>query len=72
MKYFNVEKRSQRYVWSCFYSFNPNCREFFEEYTAMCKNKYLMDRRKDYFPYADETPFNICLWKHLLRLKLVL
>ena len=63
MKYFNVEKRSQRYVWSCFYSFNPNCREFFEEYTAMCKNKYLMDRRKDYFPYADETPFNICLWK---------
>lgn len=63
MKYFNVEERSQRYVWSCFYSFNPNCREFFEEYTSICKNKYLMDRRKDYFPYADETAFNICLWK---------
>ena len=63
MNYFNVKERSQRYVWSCFYSFNSNCREFFEEYTSMCKNRYLMDRRHEYFPYADETPFNICLWK---------
>ena len=63
MNYFNVQSRSQRYVWSCFYSFNSNCREFFEEYTSMCKNRYLMDRRNEYFPYADETPFNICLWK---------
>lgn len=22
-----------------------------------------MDKRKDYFPYGDETAFNICLWK---------
>lgn len=63
MKYCNVPERSQRYVWSCFYSFNENCRDFFEEYTSFCKNKYLLDRQWDYFPYADETPFNICLWK---------
>jgi hypothetical protein len=50
-------------VWSCFYSFNENCREFFEEYVSFCKNKYLLDRGWRYFPYADETPFNICLWK---------
>jgi len=63
MKYMNVPKRSQRYVWSCLYSFNSSCRDFFEEYVSICKNKYLMDRRENYFPYADETAFNICLWK---------
>lgn len=63
MKYCNVPERSQRYVWSCFYSFNQNCKDFFEEYTSFCKNKYLLDRQVVYFPYADETPFNICLWK---------
>jgi hypothetical protein len=63
MKYLNVSERSQRYVWSCFYSFNSNCKDFFEEYTSICKNRYLMDKRDDYFPYADETAFNVCLWK---------
>ena len=63
MQYFNVNGRSQRYLWSCFYSFNPNCKDFFEEYTSMCRNRYLLDRRKIYFPYSDETAFNVCLWK---------
>ena len=63
MNYFNVSKRSQRYVWSCFYVFNPNCREFFEEYTSICRNKYLLDRQKIYLSFADEGAFNICLWK---------
>jgi hypothetical protein len=69
MQYFNVPQRSQRYVWSCFYAFNPYCRDFFEEYTSMCKNQYLHKQWvpgapvPDYFPYADETAFNICLWK---------
>lgn len=63
MNYFNVTARSQRYVWSCFYSFNQHCTDFFEEYTSMCKNKYLLDRRKAYLPFSDETAFNICLWK---------
>lgn len=63
MKYHNVPQRSQRYVWSCFYSFNPSCTDFFEEYTSMCRNQYLLKEHPIYFPYADETPFNICLWK---------
>lgn len=63
MNYFNVSQRSQRYVWSCFYSFNSYCTDFFEEYISMCKNQYLQKYPKEYFPYADETPFNICLWK---------
>lgn len=69
MQYFNVQQRSQRYLWSCFYSFNPQCRDFFEEYTSICRNQYLHKQQvpgapvPDYFPYADETAFNVCLWK---------
>lgn len=63
MKYFNVQNRSQRYVWSCIYTFSEQSKDFFEEYTSMCNNKYLLDRRKEYYPMHDETSFNVCLWK---------
>lgn len=63
MDYFNVKGRTMQYVWSCFYSFNRNCKDFFEEYTSMCKNTYLLSRRYWMFPFHDETSFNICLWK---------
>ena len=63
MKYLNVPQRTQRYVWSCMYTFNSNCRDFFEEYTSLCKYKYLLDKRWYYYPMHDETPFNVCLWK---------
>jgi hypothetical protein len=63
MKYFNVENKSVRYQWSCFYVFNRQCEEFFEEYTSMCKNEYLIKRRKWYYPFHDETSFNVCIWK---------
>ena len=63
MEYFNVSKRTVSYQFSCFYVFNRNCYEFFEEYASMCNNEYLMKRRKYFFPFYDETPFNVCLWK---------
>ena len=63
MNYFNVPERSMRYVWACLFSFNPQCKDFFEEWSSMVNNGYLFDRRKYYFPFYDETPFNICLWK---------
>lgn len=63
MDYFGVKKRGKRYVWSCIYVFNRYCRDFFEEYTSMCKNEYLLARRKWYYPFHDETSFNICLFK---------
>ncbi len=63
MQYFNVPDRTQRYVFSCFFSFNPNCKDFMEEWMSMCRNEYLLNRRSDYFPFRDETSFNICLWK---------
>lgn len=63
MQYFNVPIRSQRYVFSCFYTFNRSCIDFLEEFTSICKNEYLQKYSKYYFPFKDETPFNICLWK---------
>lgn len=62
-KYFGVGDRTQRYVLSCFFTFNEYCRDFMEEWYSMCTNTYLLDRRKIYFPFPDETAFNVCLWK---------
>jgi len=62
-KYFNVQERTMRYVWSCFYTFNRSSRDYFEEYVSMCQNKYLQKHRKWVFPFHDETAFNVCLWK---------
>ena len=63
MDYFNVPVRTMRYVWACFFSFNSNCRDFIEEWSSMCSNKYIYKDRKSYFPFHDETSFNVCLWK---------
>ena len=63
MNYLNVPHRTINYQMSCFYVFNKNSYEFFEEYTSICKNQYLLKRRKHYFPFQDETAFNVCLWK---------
>lgn len=63
MGYLNVPYRTVNYQWSCFYVFNRSCYDFFEEYTSLCKNQYLINRRKHYYPFHDETPFNVCLWK---------
>lgn len=63
MEYLNVPHRSMRYVWSCFYLFNHKCVDFLEEFTSLCKNEYLNSINKKYYPFYDETPFNVCLWK---------
>ncbi len=63
MRYFNVPKRTCRYVWTCFYTFNRNCKDFLQEWLSILGNKYLQKNRHKYFPFQDETAFNICLWK---------
>jgi hypothetical protein len=63
MNYMNVPERTIMYQWSCFYVFNRSSYDFFEEYTAFCKNQYLIKRRKEFYPFHDETSFNVCLWK---------
>jgi len=67
MQYLNVPERTLNYQWSCFYAFNSSCYPFFEEYTSLCKNQFLVKRRKWFFPFHDETSFNVCLWKNNAR-----
>ncbi len=62
-QYLNVPERTVGYQGSGFYTFNRNCSDFFEEYASLCKNEYLLKRRKYYYPFHDETIFNVCLWK---------
>jgi FkbM family methyltransferase len=70
MQYYNVQTRTQRYVWSCFFSFNKSCRDFFEEFLSICENKYLSKELNKYFPFKDETAFNVCLWKRNAEMNL--
>jgi hypothetical protein len=64
MEYLNVPSRTMWYAWSCFYLFNHSSSDFLKEYTSLCKNEYLLEKRKMYYPFHDETSFNVCLWKH--------
>lgn len=63
MKYFNVTTRSCNYCMTCFYVFNRGCQDFLEEWQSMVDNKYIMKNRKENYPFYDETPFNMCMWK---------
>jgi hypothetical protein len=63
MEYYGVTHRCKRYVWSCIFVYNKQCRDFLEEYTSICKNEYLHAKRKWYYPFHDETAFNVCLFK---------
>jgi hypothetical protein len=61
--YLGVPGRTMRYQWACFYSYNRHCRDFLEEWSSICNNKYLTIRQKIYLPFPDETAMNVCLWK---------
>ena len=63
MQYYNVQKRTCRYVGTGFYTFNRNCIDFIEEWISITNNKYLYKDKMKYLPYDEETAFNICLWK---------
>lgn len=63
LKYLGVPERTMRYQWACFYSYNRNSYDFFEEWASICNNKYITKRQKLYLPFPDETAMNVCLWK---------
>lgn len=63
MQYFNAPPRTMNYIQTCFFVFNENCKDFIDEWMSMCQNKYLMKDWRHYFPFSDETAFNVCLWK---------
>jgi hypothetical protein len=67
MKYFGVPERSMEYVYSNIISFSERCRDFIIEWKSICDNQYLLSRRKEFFPFSDETAANIVLWKRSIR-----
>jgi hypothetical protein len=68
MKYFGVSARTMNYVYTCIISFNEKCRDFIFEWKSMCDNEYLLVNRETYFPFPDETPMNILLWKRNIQI----
>ena len=67
MNYFGVSERSMEYVYSNIISFSEKCRDFIMEWKSICDNQYLTSKRKIYFPFSDETPINVVLWKRNVR-----
>jgi len=63
MRHCGVKNRTMRYVWSCIFAFNNSCKNFFEEVIHLFENQDLIKNHRVYFPYSDETAFNVCLWK---------
>ena len=63
MKYYGVEKRTCDYVWSSMISCNRSCIDFLEEWDSLVSNKYFQKNHEIYFPFQDETPLNVLLWK---------
>jgi lipopolysaccharide biosynthesis glycosyltransferase len=63
IKYFGVNNRSMNYVYTCMVSLNEKCRDIILEWKSMCENEFLMQNQEEYYPFKDETPMNIILWK---------
>jgi hypothetical protein len=63
MKYFGVTEKSCRYLWASMISYNSNCLDFLEEWKSILLNPYLQKRRKEFFPFREETAYNVTLWK---------
>ena len=63
MDYYGVKERSSTYLWASMISFTENCRDFLEEWSSILNNPYLLKRAKHYFPFREETAFNVTFWK---------
>ncbi len=63
MNYFGVKGRTMNYVYTCMVSLNEKCRDIIVEWESMCENKFLMQDSEHYFPFKDETPMNVILWR---------
>jgi len=63
MNYISVTSKSMSYVYSCFMSVNRKCIDFLKEWEEFCSNFYLLENRQSFYPFQDETSFNVLLWK---------
>jgi len=62
MKYFGVEK-IYKYVLTCIISFSDKCQDILLEWKSVAENEYLLQKSHVYFPFPDETPLNVVMWK---------
>lgn len=63
MEYFGIAERSCKYLWASMISYNDNCLDFLEEWKSILLNPYLLKKKEIYFPFREETAYNITLWK---------
>jgi hypothetical protein len=63
MNYLGVKERSMYYVYSCFMSVNKKCINFLKDWEHLCNDPYLIKNQQDFYPFYDETSFNVLLWK---------
>jgi hypothetical protein len=64
MEYFGVKSRSMNYVYTCVCSFNERCTSIIREWKSMCEYSFLLEEDIfKYYPFKDETPLNVILWK---------
>ena len=64
MEYFGVKSRSMNYVYTCVCSFNERCSGILREWKSMCEYSFLLEEDIfKYYPFKDETPLNVILWK---------
>lgn len=63
MNYYGVKERSSTYLWASMISFTDKCRDFLEEWSSILNNPYLLKKANHYFPFREETAFNVTFWK---------
>lgn len=68
MKYLGVEKRTMNYIYTCIISFNDRCIDIIKEWKSLCDDDNLIQNREFYYPFHDETPLNVILWKRGITL----
>ena len=62
MNFFGIDSRLT-YRWASMISYNEQCRDFLEEWDSVLKNQYLLKRKKEFFPFREETALNIIFFK---------
>lgn len=63
MNYYGVKERTSAYLWASMMSFTEKCKDFLEEWSSILNNPYLLKKNKHYFPFREETAFNVTFWK---------
>lgn len=64
-EYFGVKDRTTHYLWTSMLCYNSTCKDFLQEWCSIIDNNYFHrdGKTRHYFPFGDETAFNVLTWK---------